>query len=70
MPERSSAQTDNCDKSSAIIVSIAAHCLVQKDVSVVNESSDLKTAHNLDISPDPNSAVNATQEPQPIIPSN
>ena len=65
MPERLSAQTDNCDKSSAIIVNINVHHLAQRDVSVVNESSNLATANNLNAFPDPNSTVNVTPEPQP-----
>ena len=70
MPERLSAQTDNCNKSSAIIVNIDIHHLVQRDVSVVSKSSDLETMHNLNVSPDLDSAVDVTQEPQLIISSN
>ena len=69
-PGRFCAQTDNQDKSSTIIVSINVHHLVQKEASVVNKSSNLKTAHNLNVSPDLNSTVDVTKEPQPNIPSN
>jgi len=64
-PERWSAPTDNCDKSSTITVNIAIHHLVQKDASVVNESSDLGTTNDLDVSQDPNSIADVTPEPQP-----
>ena len=70
VPESLSAQTDNCNKSSMIIVNIDIHHLVQRDGSVANQSSDLATTNNLKVFPDPNSAVNVTPEPQPATPSN
>ena len=45
---------------------IDAHCLVQKDVSVNNESSACKTVNTLDSHPDHNSVVVVTQEEKPV----
>ena len=70
MPERLSMQTDNCNKSSAIIINIDIHHLVQRDASAINESSDLTSANNLNAFPDPNSTVDVTPEPQPATPFN
>ena len=64
-PERLSAQTDDCDKSFAITANIVIRHLVPKDVSVVNEFSDLGTANDLDVFQDPNSIADVTPEPQP-----
>ena len=66
--ERLFAQTDNQEESFVITDNIDTHRLDQKDVSVVNASSNLKTAHVLGVSQDQSSVVIATQEPKPVIP--